>query len=231
MPVKKGKGCVADVMREWKAGTLHSGRGGEVVKDKDQAVAIALSMCGGARKDKGKSFVEQASKLLDEVKKMPQKSPDEFDLAECSRKKGMSYADCGCPNCKRMPMAIGYPTPQFDETEANGGMALSELRAIADKAMMLAGMITEDTELEPWVASKITRAADYMNSVANHAMYYGLETEEEEGEEDEDMEAGEYGRVYAGTGYEEANDGLEKACWPGYEAIGMKKKGKRMVPN
>lgn len=185
MPIKKGKGCVAEVMREWKAGTLHSGKGGDVVKDKDQAVAIALSMCGGARKG-SKSYTEQASELLKQIKEMPQKSPDEFDLAECGRKKGMSYADCGCPNCKRMaPMAIGYPTPQFDESEANGGMALSELRSIADKAMMLAGMITGETELEPWVASKITRAADYLNSVANHAMYYGLETEDESDEEDE----------------------------------------------
>ena len=185
MPIKKGKGCVAEVMREWKAGTLHSGKGGDVVKDKDQAVAIALSMCGGARKG-SKSYTEQAGELLKQIKEMPQKSPDEFDLAECGRKKGMSYADCGCPNCKRMvPMAIGYPTPQFDESEANGGMALSELRAIADKAMMLAGMITGETELEPWVASKITRAADYLNSVANHAMYYGLETEDESDEEDE----------------------------------------------
>ena len=25
--------------------------------------------------------------------------------------------------------------------------------------------------------------------------------------------------------------GLKKACWKGYEAIGMKKKGGRMVPN
>ena len=205
MPVKKGKGCVADVMREWKAGTLHSGKGGEVVKDKDQAVAIALSMCGGAKKAKGKDYVEQANELLKQVRQMPQKSPNEFDLAECGAKKGMSYEDCGCGNCKkRMAMAIGYPTPQFDEAEANGGMALSELRAIADKAMMLASMITEETELEPWVASKITRAADYMNSVANHAMYYGLEMEDEEEEDEgEEMEAGEYGRVYAGVGYAE----------------------------
>jgi hypothetical protein len=37
---------VSKVMREYKAGGLHSGKGGPVVKDQKQAVAIALS---GAR--------------------------------------------------------------------------------------------------------------------------------------------------------------------------------------
>ena len=41
---------VAKVMREYKAGTLHSGKGGPVVKDKDQAVAIALSEAGMSKK-------------------------------------------------------------------------------------------------------------------------------------------------------------------------------------
>jgi hypothetical protein len=34
---------VAKVMREYKAGTLHSGKGGPVVKDDKQAIAIAMS--------------------------------------------------------------------------------------------------------------------------------------------------------------------------------------------
>ena len=35
-----------------------------------------------------------------------------------------------------------------------------------------------------------------------------------------------------GLGYaEKTAEGLKGACWKGYEAIGMKKKGKRMVPN
>lgn len=40
---------VAKVMGEYKEGTLHSGKGGPVVKSKKQAVAIALSQ---ARKKK-----------------------------------------------------------------------------------------------------------------------------------------------------------------------------------
>jgi hypothetical protein len=41
---------VSKVMREYKAGTLHSGKGGPVVKDEKQAIAIAMSEAGVKRK-------------------------------------------------------------------------------------------------------------------------------------------------------------------------------------
>lgn len=41
---------ISKVMREYKAGGLHSGKGGPVVKSKKQAVAIALSQAGKAKK-------------------------------------------------------------------------------------------------------------------------------------------------------------------------------------
>jgi len=41
---------VASVMHEWKAGELHSGKGGPVVKSRDQAIAIALSEAGRSKK-------------------------------------------------------------------------------------------------------------------------------------------------------------------------------------
>ena len=39
----KAQKKISKVMREYKAGTLHSGKGGPVVKNPKQAVAIALS--------------------------------------------------------------------------------------------------------------------------------------------------------------------------------------------
>lgn len=41
---------VRKVMREYKSGTLHSGKGGPVVKNREQAVAIAMSEAGMAKK-------------------------------------------------------------------------------------------------------------------------------------------------------------------------------------
>lgn len=46
----KKQNKVRKVMREFKAGTLHSGKGSKVVKSRKQAVAIALSEAGMAKK-------------------------------------------------------------------------------------------------------------------------------------------------------------------------------------
>jgi Family of unknown function (DUF6496) len=43
MKMTKAEKKVGKVMGEYKAGTLHSGKGGPVVKSRKQAVAIALS--------------------------------------------------------------------------------------------------------------------------------------------------------------------------------------------
>lgn len=45
---------VGKVMREYKEGTLHSGKGGKVVKNPRQAVAIALNSAGVSKLTKKK---------------------------------------------------------------------------------------------------------------------------------------------------------------------------------
>ncbi len=53
--MKKAQKKVQKVMREYKAGSLHSGKGGPVVKSRKQAVAIAMSEAGmKMRAKKGK---------------------------------------------------------------------------------------------------------------------------------------------------------------------------------
>lgn len=50
MKKMKGPAKVEKVMGEYKRGTLHSGKGGPMVKKRGQAIAIALSEAGMTKK-------------------------------------------------------------------------------------------------------------------------------------------------------------------------------------
>ena len=52
---RTAKNKMKKVMGEYKEGTLHSGKGGPVVKSRDQAVAIALSQANKAKKKSKKA--------------------------------------------------------------------------------------------------------------------------------------------------------------------------------
>ena len=58
------------------------------------------------------------------------------------------------------PSITGFNTGN-DEAD----MAARELRSIVDDAQAIASMLNPDTELDAWVQSKITKAADYLSSV------------------------------------------------------------------
>ncbi len=49
-----------------------------------------------------------------------------------------------------------------------GSMARSQLGRTAEVALMLQDMIGDDTNLEEWVESKITKSQDYLSSVLNY---------------------------------------------------------------
>jgi ribosomal protein L21E len=48
--MSKGQKKVEKVMGEYKRGSLHSGKGGPIVKKRGQAIAIALSEAGMSKK-------------------------------------------------------------------------------------------------------------------------------------------------------------------------------------
>lgn len=98
---------------------------------------------------------------------------------------------------------------KYDEGEYDreGDMAKSDLRSIVSNAQRLHDMIDDADNLPEWVQSKITKAEDYISTVAN---YMTAEVNE---------------AVDKPTGE------LKDACWKGYTAVGMKMKNGRKVPN
>jgi hypothetical protein len=67
MPVKKGKNCVGDEMSRWKAGNLHSGENGPVVKSRKQALAIAISECKHSERLQSLGFSEEVADRVAEM--------------------------------------------------------------------------------------------------------------------------------------------------------------------
>jgi ribosomal protein L21E len=53
-PMSAGAKKMGKVMHEYKAGSLHSGKGGPVVKSRKQAIAIAMSEANMAKKKPSK---------------------------------------------------------------------------------------------------------------------------------------------------------------------------------
>ena len=71
-----------------------------------------------------------------------------------------------------------------EEVDYEGEMAKSELRRIIQNAQELMSSLDDDTQLEAWVQSKITKAADYLNSVTQYLGYQNTK----QGPADENLE-------------------------------------------
>jgi hypothetical protein len=62
MKIDKAAKKIGAVMKEFKAGKLHSGKGGPVVKSKAQGIAIALSEAGKSMPMRGQRTAKNKAK-------------------------------------------------------------------------------------------------------------------------------------------------------------------------
>jgi serine protease inhibitor len=52
--------------------------------------------------------------------------------------------------------------------DQEGGMIQSQMKSIIEKANDILGMMQQDTQLESWVQSKLTKAEDYISAVRDY---------------------------------------------------------------
>jgi len=126
-----------------------------------------------------------------------------------------------CPMCRKRErrMDCSYGPAMWDAVTIGGikeskkpepdhehSMARSELSTIEKAVKRLKSKMKGEGNIEAWVQSKITKAADYIDSAADY------------------LDSGEH-NVHGSM------DEAKGPCWTGYKQVGMKKKGNRMVPN
>ncbi len=100
----------------------------------------------------------------------------------------------------QMKYDIAQIHPTNEQKDHEHSMARSELSTVMNAAKRLKKKMGKgEGNIEAWVQSKITKAADYLDAAADY------------------LDSGEHD--------------VEEACWTGYKQVGMKKKGKKMVPN
>ena len=108
--------------------------------------------------------------------------------------------------------------------EPDGGMALGQLMSIMEKANKLKEFINVESDLEPWVNSKITMADDYMDAVSDYMMYGQEYDPDLEGEEEEEEEE----EYTMGEMEEMKNGGIpQRYKNMGFNKVGVKKKSNR----
>ena len=103
----------------------------------------------------------------------------------------------------QMKYDIAQLHPTNEQKDHEHSMARSELSTVMNAAKRLKKKMGKgEGNIEAWVQSKITKAADYLDAAADY------------------LDSGEHDIGEA-----------KGPCWTGYKQVGMKKKGSKMVPN
>jgi len=146
-------------------------------------------------------------------------------------------ADNGEDTSNKMQMAklamnvMGMPAMQMGGVgmmmrdnyyDEGGEMAIGQVMAMNDKIARLQNFINGDSEIEPWVASKLTLADDYLTSVSDYLQFNEGNEGEDEEEEEEDMD------LTMGELEEMKNGGIpERYRSRGFTKVGAKRQSNR----
>lgn len=114
------------------------------------------------------------------------KSSDLDDLTDSGHKvKELSEAvgdQYNMPVSNTPQYALGQQADQGEQDDDEeedfdyeGEMAKAQLLMLADKSIKMSMMLQDSSDLEEWVQAKITKAADYINSVYNYMQYNNME--------------------------------------------------------
>jgi len=122
------------------------------------------------------------------------------------------------------------PHPANEEKDHEYSMARSEISTIIAAAKRLKKKMGKgEGSLEAWVQSKITKAADYIDTAADY-----LESGEHKVDESttiEDSDGNTFAEIIDIIGPNQMKSVVDEACWKGYKQVGLKKKSGRLVPN
>jgi hypothetical protein len=122
-----------------------------------------------------------------------------------------------------------HPANESKEPDHEYSMARSELSTIISAAKRLRGKLKGEGNIEAWVQSKITKAADYIDAAADY-----LDSGEHDVEENvrlQDANGNDFVEIIDIVGPNNMEPVVDEACWKGYKQVGLKKKGKKVVPN
>jgi hypothetical protein len=96
----------------------------------------------------------------------------EIITKKLSEKKSKEFPDLtGDGKVTKADILKGRGIELKEELDYEGEMAKSELRNIIQNAQELMSSLDDDTQLEAWVQSKLTKANDYLNSVTQYLGY------------------------------------------------------------
>jgi hypothetical protein len=99
----------------------------------------------------------------------------EDQSANLDEKKGKSFPDLtGDNEITRADILKGRGVKLKEEADYEGEMAKSELRNVIQNAQEVFNMLDDDTQLEAWVQSKLTKANEYLDSVTQYLKYQSL---------------------------------------------------------